>query len=782
MNVRTKRREQVIRLVAEGHGNKEIAATLGISLRTVRDHIQTIYRLLGYPVYGGPSYRVRLTRWAIKCGIATLIFLATLPAHATGALVLVGGCAATATSCTPTVIGGHSFAAGDIQYTFAYRSAVTAPTKPASFTALDTGSANSSSFRSGCLVLTTTTPDSSVWTNATRVESLVYSGGNAIATADCVTHGVGFHVAAGTSGTTSTYTFTGGALTITDGSSTVVAAVGSSAATCIPTSPAYTSRETTTDGIIADLENTTAAATGTCTGTAGNWKTDVVELIASPTAGTPTLIQFTSSASTNSGTDPTVGTGTDNTYCSVSGVPGCYSMWLANPSLTGNILIACVTYSGTSSSVVMVDNKANTWVTDKVQSDATNSQSLIIAHTTQNNAAGVTTVLLENNTGATLSNTQGMVAEFNNVYIPDAAAVGTTVSATAVASGSITPNYSGDLVLQCGFNSGTANFTAVGGGGLTAGSSFTWGDYYVDAFNLGMAEQWRVYNSTSAINPTFTQGGTTAVVTIGMTYESGGIGTALPAGIRVFKGHSVNTLNETAASTVFTLPTTSGNLFVQGASAGCTIAPTNCNDLTAVSDSVNGSWTQICHLVPSGTVSIYYLKNASTGAVTTVTNTTTADTGGHGGTYKFYEIVGASTTAPLDTGFGTSGCSSANGTQAPGGAGGPVATGINNAVPSNANEVGILKGSIAFDTAVTWTSPTGMGFDGCFFDGITNPTWCDENDPNAVHYNGASVASFNPTFTHTTTDSAGVGNWVVAMAMFKAPSAAAAPSGRPISF
>lgn len=212
-----------------------------------------------------------------------MLLCACAPAWAQ--LTLVGGCAATATSCTPATIGGHSFAAGQFQYTFAMRTATTAPTLPGTFTALDTASASSSSFRSGCLVMTSSAPDSSAWTNATRVMTLIYSGTAATATANCVTAGVGFHTSSGTSGTTSTVTVTGGTLANTGGTSVVIGAVGSSAATCLP--PAFPSQETTTNGAIGDLEGASSYSTSTCTGSTGNWKSDTVELLAAPVA-TPT--------------------------------------------------------------------------------------------------------------------------------------------------------------------------------------------------------------------------------------------------------------------------------------------------------------------------------------------------------------------------------------------------------------------------------------------------------------------------------------------------------------
>jgi hypothetical protein len=210
--------------------------------------------------------------------------------RAFGQIVLVGGCAANATNCTPAVKSGKTFASGQFIYTFAYRTATTAPTLSSSptFTQIATASASSSSFRSGCAVATSGSPSSGTWANATYVVTLIYSGSPATTTANCVTTGVGFKTAAGTSGTGTTVTFTGGTLTRTAGNSWVVGAMGDSTTACYPAS-GLTSEEAT--GLIngGDTEGGVASfSSKTCTGS-GNWKSDTFEIFgqhATPTFGT----------------------------------------------------------------------------------------------------------------------------------------------------------------------------------------------------------------------------------------------------------------------------------------------------------------------------------------------------------------------------------------------------------------------------------------------------------------------------------------------------------------
>ena len=59
----TEREQEILRLVAEGKPNKEIAAQLVISERTARTHVSNILRKLGL------SSRTQAALWAIRAGI-----------------------------------------------------------------------------------------------------------------------------------------------------------------------------------------------------------------------------------------------------------------------------------------------------------------------------------------------------------------------------------------------------------------------------------------------------------------------------------------------------------------------------------------------------------------------------------------------------------------------------------------------------------------------------------------------------------------------------------------
>ncbi|WSI35551.1 LuxR C-terminal-related transcriptional regulator [Streptomyces sp. NBC_01341] len=59
----TERKEEILKLVAEGHSPKEIAGLLVISVKTVERHRANLLRKLGL------RDRLELTRYAIRAGL-----------------------------------------------------------------------------------------------------------------------------------------------------------------------------------------------------------------------------------------------------------------------------------------------------------------------------------------------------------------------------------------------------------------------------------------------------------------------------------------------------------------------------------------------------------------------------------------------------------------------------------------------------------------------------------------------------------------------------------------
>ena len=64
LNELTRREYDVLKLLAEGYFNKEIASTLNISERTVKNHVSNIFKKIGV------SDRTQAAVFAIKNGLA----------------------------------------------------------------------------------------------------------------------------------------------------------------------------------------------------------------------------------------------------------------------------------------------------------------------------------------------------------------------------------------------------------------------------------------------------------------------------------------------------------------------------------------------------------------------------------------------------------------------------------------------------------------------------------------------------------------------------------------
>lgn len=147
---------------------------------------------------------------------------------------------------------------GDLIVITAYRTALTAPSLPTGYTAIDNTSANANSIRVGYKYATSTSDTSGTWTNATGIIITVYRGVAAIGVVDATTH-----AAATTVSLASLATFKNG-----NGKGWVVACYGSTAAST-GVATGFTSRgsETITGGNIqvTDKANSTSFASTTCT-------------------------------------------------------------------------------------------------------------------------------------------------------------------------------------------------------------------------------------------------------------------------------------------------------------------------------------------------------------------------------------------------------------------------------------------------------------------------------------------------------------------------------------
>lgn len=91
-------------------------------------------------------------------------------------------------SAAATTVTPPTHAVGDYIVIVALRSATTAPTLPAGYTQIVTGTGNSNSYRVGYKVATSTTDASGTWTNASLLLCMVYRGASGIGASSAATH------------------------------------------------------------------------------------------------------------------------------------------------------------------------------------------------------------------------------------------------------------------------------------------------------------------------------------------------------------------------------------------------------------------------------------------------------------------------------------------------------------------------------------------------------------------------------------------------------------------
>jgi hypothetical protein len=466
-------------------------------------------------------------------------------------------------------------------------------------------------------------------------------------------------------------------------------------------------------------------------------------------AQTPTLIQHVS------------GSGTLRESVS-SG--GSYNIPLPNATLAGNALICSFQLDGTGPPALSVtDDKSNTWTLGASVTDTTHNTISAIYYAL--NVAPGTTVVHVNVTGHASDFVSAMVSEFNNVAAAGAldGSSRSFATGTSISSGSFTTSTPGDLIYQ--YASGDS-----GSGTSWSQGSAPWNLLSAD-YSGSQAAQYQVQASAGAINPTLAISPSTGWGSVAIALKSASAGTVLPAGIRVLRLVHFNTREETSGVVKFQFPTLSGNLIVMAFSSGAYYP-------TSMTDSKNNTYTYAGGVLTSDPcVKIFYAASASGDPALLVTANMTGNVPtGAGGTFFAYEIAGADPN-PLDTGFGTAGFAGANGYQDEFLASGPVPTFT--ATPSGLNELVIVVGSMAADTATGWLSPNGAQQIPTTFTGELNPTNSDENNPAGLFYNGANKSAETWTFTHDTSNHPGVGAWAVGGAAFKDPPIGVTPPTTP---
>jgi hypothetical protein len=414
-------------------------------------------------------------------------------------------------------------------------------------------------------------------------------------------------------------------------------------------------------------------------------------------------------------------------------------------------LIVCFNYDNFyAPSTNVTDDQNNIYTIGAEATDSVNGTTAKCYYAL-NSKAG-TSVVHVNFTGGAASFVAATVSEFNNIAAAGAidGSTGHVGTGTSVTAGSFTPGTSGDLIFQYAHGDSGAPTT------WTQGPS-PWSLLSANILD-SLAAQYQIQASAAAINPTLTGAGGASYLSLGFALKAASSGTALPAGIRVIRLAHINTHEETAATVNFQFPTTIGNLIVIAYSAGPYL-------VSSITDSAGNSYVRTGVLLTADpSVEMYHAANATGSPSLLLTATMSGATNGFGATFFAYEIAGAAAN-PLDTSFGTNGFASASGSQDRTSGTGPVTTFT--ATPSGANELIIVVGSEAFETATGWSSPAGAQQIPTTYTGELDPTFADENNPAGVFYNGSSVAPQTWIFTHDTFEGSGTGSWSVAGAAFK---------------
>lgn len=435
-----------------------------------------------------------------------------------------------------------------------------------------------------------------------------------------------------------------------------------------------------------------------------------VPLVAS--AQTPTLVQHSSCP--NSSAPPSGGSAQSST-------PD-YFCPLPESSQSGNaILVAVTSYSG-GAPYSVGDDKGNSYLLVDSVTDGNSSFNAI--YLASNVTAGTRTIQLHGSNSAA-SNAAVTVSEYYNVGSVDMHHCNAGGSSTSITSGSITPTASGDLLWQMVFNANGGGSTPGAVSSFSSGSqsNITWQLLGTDIF-AGSAVQAGIYNSTSAINPTFTSGTAQAFTSCTMAIKAAGSGTAPTSPFRIV--HMLHQQMPKSGANPWRVQfPASGNLIVASYISGG-------SNISAVSSTPSNSWSSTGAQAGGENITalsqIYYAGNASTANNMTISfsrNDNSSD-----GTFIMYDFVGAAT-SPFDT---DSGGQSANQTSQVS----TFTTCSDCITPSVPNEVIIANAGWNWCTATNSSSPSGSLFDAATYTGT------DVNGPQSVDQNNGWLHYYDP--------------------------------------
>lgn len=178
-----------------------------------------------------------------------------------------------------------------------------------------------------------------------------------------------------------------------------------------------------------------------------------------------------------------------------------------NPAamIAGNSIVVSLgaDLSGGNQSWAVSDDKGDNF--SKVVSSSTlNNRGLMVFYAS-NIAGGESDIDVRLTGGGLNGYWEPTVAEFMNTGSVDGSGCSTGSSSTSIASASLTPTVTGDLLYQVSYYPNLVYGPAAQSSSYTAGSNsnISW-SLWLENLPDGSAGQWGVYNSTAAITPTMT--------------------------------------------------------------------------------------------------------------------------------------------------------------------------------------------------------------------------------------------------------------------------------------
>ena len=496
----------------------------------------------------------------------------------------------------------------------------------------------------------------------------------------------------------------------------------------LTTAPYSLSLDTTT------LSNATHSLTAVAQDPSGNVGTSgaVTITVLNATAGLPTLIYSTAVPLAVPSGSAWNGPGT----CTTSA--HCYRIPVdPNVVTAGSTMVMAFGYNSAGANQVfaVTDDKSDTWVLDATSS-ASNNKTLRI-YRAANVTAGVSYIQVQLTGGTDNRYWQAQVAVFYNVGALDVSSCNAGSSAT-IQAGSLTPTVSGDLIFQAKFSANTLSGSSPYGLPLQAASftpglqpNITW-SLASQMLGDGAADQYGVYNSTVAMNPTFTQAASDSYISCAVALQAASAGAAATAIPRVVhQEHDAmpkNAPNPWHVGLVVDVPNSAVYLSYVGNDSISSVSSSPAPNVgwTASGVDFNGTnghnhvnfycaqWT-----TPPGAVNLSINRSAtpndSINMIYVVQNGTCnldVDSGGQAG----YQSSAASVLTTC------SGC----------------------VTPTKKNDFIMANGGQAYCTATSLNAPSGPSgvFDSAWFTGntIDGPTQTDENNFWMHFYNGSSLS------------------------------------------